>query len=110
MKAERTLSRSESIATLRGTLLLKMAILWTLAKHRDRHPLKAPCLHLSQKGTSIIKKQKERAFELPREAARSFNSLKFAFEIGSGSPLPLIIALDNGYLWTVLGRVYRQTC
>ena len=27
--------------------------------------------------------------KLPREAARSFNSLNFAFEIGSGSPLPL---------------------
>jgi hypothetical protein len=32
--------------TLRGTLLLRMATLETLAKQRRRHPLKAPCLHL----------------------------------------------------------------
>ena len=46
---------------------------------------------------------------LPREAARSFNSLDFVFEIGSGSPLPLINALNYGDLWTVLVRVDRQT-
>src|SRR5687768_627771 len=34
MKAERTLCPN----TLRGTLLLRMAISRTLAKHRDRHP------------------------------------------------------------------------
>jgi hypothetical protein len=42
-----------------------MATLDTLAKQRRRHPLKAPCLHLSQKGNSIVKKQKERALSLP---------------------------------------------
>ena len=41
-----------------------MAISRTLAKDRDRHPLKAPCLHLSQIGTSIVKKLKERALSL----------------------------------------------
>jgi hypothetical protein len=34
-------------------------------------------------------KTKGAGFLLPREAARSFNSLSFAFEIGSGRPLPL---------------------
>ena len=44
--------------TLRDTLLLRMAISRTLAKHRDRHPVEGSCLHLSQKGTSIVKKQR----------------------------------------------------
>jgi hypothetical protein len=35
-----------------------MAISRTLAKHRDRHPVEGSCLHLSQKGTSIVKKQR----------------------------------------------------
>jgi hypothetical protein len=48
-----------------------MVTLDTLAKQRRRHPLKAPCLHLAKKGTSIVKKQKERGFKPPREAARS---------------------------------------
>jgi hypothetical protein len=41
-----------------------MATLDTLAKQRRRHPLKAPCLHLSQKDISIVKKLKERALSL----------------------------------------------
>ena len=61
MKAE----SKRTANTLRGTLLLRMAISRTLAKDRDRHPLKAPCLHLSQIGTSIVKKLKERALSLP---------------------------------------------
>src|SRR5436190_3742366 len=61
MKAE----SKRTANTLRGTLLLRMAISLTLAKDRDRHPLKAPCLHLSQIGTSIVKKLKERALSLP---------------------------------------------
>ena len=35
MKAE----RNKAANTLRGTLLLKMATSWTLAKDRDRHPV-----------------------------------------------------------------------
>ena len=41
-----------------------------------------------QIGTSIVKKQKERAFKLPREAARSFNSLEFCFEIWERESAP----------------------
>src|SRR5438309_1249186 len=66
----------------------EMAISRTLAKDRDRHPLKAPCLHLSQIGTSIVKKQKERGFKPPREAARSFNSREFCFEIWERESAP----------------------
>jgi len=51
-------------------------------------PLKAPCLHLSQIGTSIIKKLKERALKPPREAARSFNSRVFCFEIWERESAP----------------------
>jgi hypothetical protein len=85
MKAERDIAAN----TLRGTLLLRTAISRTLAKHRDHHPLKAPCLHLSQKDYFDYQKTKGAGFKPPREAARSFNSLIFTFEIGSGSPLPL---------------------
>ena len=62
---------------------------------------------ISQKGISIVKKLKERGLKPPRDAARSFNSLDFAFEIGSGSPLPLISAWYDGYLWTYSVRVCR---
>jgi hypothetical protein len=78
--------------TLRGTLLLRMAISRTLAKDRDRHPLKAPCLHLSQTGTSIVKKLKERALSLPGKLPAPSILAIFALRFGSGSPLPLIIA------------------
>ncbi len=53
---------------------------------------KAPCLHLSQKGTSIVKKQKERALSLPGKLPAPYKSRDFALRFGSGSPLPLIIA------------------
>src|SRR6266581_6734932 len=101
MKAERTMPRTAGsprgqpawgASTLRGTLLLKMAISRTLAKDRDRHPLKAPCLHLSQIGTSIVKKQKERALSLPGKLPAPSILAIFALRFGSGSPLPLIIA------------------
>src|SRR2546421_10765490 len=74
MKAERTMPRTAGSPrarrawganTLRGTLLLRWRSPGTLAKDRDRHPLKASCLHLSQIGTSIVKKLKERALSLP---------------------------------------------
>src|ERR1041385_5587443 len=48
MKAE----RNNAANTLRGTLLLRWRSPGTLAKDRDRHPLKAPCLHLSQKSVA----------------------------------------------------------
>ena len=106
MKAE----SKRTANTLRGTLLLRMAISRTLAKDRDRHPLKAPCLHLSQIGTSIVKKQKERALSLPGKLPAPYKSRDFALRFGSGSPLPLIIASFDGYLWTlpVFVRVRRQ--
>jgi len=69
-----------------------MATLDTLAKQRRRHLLKAPCLHLSQKGNSIVKKQKERALSLPGKLPAPSILANFALRFGSGSPLPLIIA------------------
>src|SRR5690242_18210038 len=84
MKAARTLSAN----TLRDTLLLRMAISRTLAKHRDRHPVEGSCLHLSQKGTSIVKKLKERAFSLSGKLPAPYNPREFFVGIGSGSPLP----------------------
>src|SRR5712691_3265702 len=101
MKAARTMPRMAGsprgqpawgASTLRGTLLLKMATSRTLAKDRDRHPLKAPCLHLSQIGTSIVKKQKERALSLPGKLPAPYKSRDFALRFGSGRPPPLIIA------------------
>src|ERR1041384_2099466 len=55
MKAERDTAHD----TRRGTLLLRMAISRTLAKHRDHHPEGSLPSSLT-KGTSIIKKLKER--------------------------------------------------
>src|SRR5436190_22952805 len=81
MKAE----SKRTANTLRGTLLLKMAISRTLAKDRDRHPLKAPCLHLSQIGTSIVKKLKERALSLQGKLPAPSILREFCFEIlGAG--------------------------
>src|SRR5438046_5835898 len=83
----------------------EMAISRTLAKDQDRHPLKAPCLHLaphagcprgdpalSQIGTSIVKKLKERALSLPGKLPAPSILAIFALRFGSGRPLPLIIA------------------
>jgi hypothetical protein len=53
-------------------------------------------------------KTKGAGFKPPREAARSYNSREFSLEFGSGSPLPLINALYNGYLWTSRVRGYRR--
>jgi len=71
-----------------------MATLDTLAKARRRHPLKAPCLHpknpreaarsFSQIGTSIIKKQKERALSLPGKLPAPNNSRDFLGDLGAG--------------------------
>jgi hypothetical protein len=69
-----------------------MAISRTLAKHRDRHPVEGSCLHLSQKGTSIVKKQKERVISLTGKLPAPYNPREFFVGIGSGSPLPLITA------------------
>jgi hypothetical protein len=57
----------ENIAanTLRGTLLLRMAISRTLAKDRDRHPIEGSLPSSLAKGISIVKKLKERALSLP---------------------------------------------
>src|SRR5215475_14492968 len=52
------------------------------------------CLHLSQKDYFDCQKTKGAGFWPPREAARSFNSLNFFFEIRSGSPLPLYYCLS----------------
>jgi hypothetical protein len=65
-----------------------MATLDTLAKHRRHHPLKAPCLHLSQKGTSIVKKQKERALSLRGKLLAPYKSREFCFEIWERESAP----------------------
>jgi hypothetical protein len=80
MKAE----SKRTANTLRGTLLLRTAISRTLAKDRDRHPLKAPCLHLSQIGTSIVKKQKERALSLQGKLPAPSILANFALRLGAG--------------------------
>jgi len=51
--------------------------------------VKAPCLHPSQSNTSIVKKLKERAFCFPGKLPAPSILATFAFEIGSGNPLPL---------------------
>src|SRR5690349_4929061 len=102
MKAERTMPRTAGSPrahrawganTLRGTLLLRWRTPGTLAKDRDRHPLKAPCLHLaphsgcprgdpalSQIGTSIVKKLKERALSLQGKLPAPSILREFCFE------------------------------
>ena len=84
MKAE----SKRTANTLRGTLLLRTAISRTLAKDRDRHPLKAPCLHLSQIGTSIVKKLKERALSLPGKLPAPSILREFCFEIWERESAP----------------------
>src|SRR2546430_11944449 len=97
MKAERTMPRTAGSPrarrawganTLRGTLLLRWRSPGTLAKDRDRHPLKAPCLHLSQNRYFDCQKTKGAGFKPPREAARSFNSREFCFEIWERESAP----------------------
>jgi len=61
----------------------------------------------SQIGTSIVKKQKERALSLPGKLPAPYKTRDFSLRFGSGSPLPRINAWCNGYLWTLV-RVYRQ--
>ena len=60
-------------------------------------------------GTSIVKKLKERAFSLPGKLPAPSILANFVLRFGSGSPLPLIIASFDGYLWTLaFVRVRRQ--
>ena len=98
MKAERTTPRT----SFRGTLLLTMATLGQLAKQQRRHPRrscdrvrarsqtagKAPCLHLSQVGTSIVKKLNERALSLPGKLPAPSISRDFCLEIRERESAP----------------------
>src|SRR5688572_13806262 len=102
MKAERDIAAN----TLRGTLLLRMANSRTLAKHRVHHPSEGS-LPSSRKKVFRLSKNKGAGLKPPREAARSFNSLISLLRFGSGSPLPLISAWYDGYLWTYSVRVCR---
>jgi hypothetical protein len=68
--------------------------------------LKAPCLHLSQKGTSIVKKQKERAFKPPREAARSLQFSRFFFEIWEREAAPAELMPDISGIY---GRLLSES-
>ena len=103
MKAE----RNNAPNTLRGTLLLRTANSRTLAKHRVHHPEGSLPSSLANRYFDC-QKTKGAGFKLPREAARSFNSLNLLLRFGSGSPLPLINAWCDADLWAFPGRVYRQ--
>src|SRR5262249_10563661 len=72
--------------------------------------LKAPCLHLSQIGTSIIKKLKERAFSLPGKLPAPSILLIFALRLGAGVRSRFINACYFGDFRISDLRVYRQTC
>ena len=78
--------------TLRGTLLLRMANSWTLAKHRVHHPEGSLPSSLANRYFDY-QKTKRAGLEPPREAARSFNSLKFAFEIWERESAPAYYCL-----------------
>ena len=107
MKAERNVPRTAGsprgqpawgASTLRGTLLLRMATPDTLAKQRHRHP--EGSLPSSKDSTRKIawsfftnryfdcQKTKRAGFKPPREAARSFNSRDFCFEIWERESAP----------------------
>ena len=83
MKAE----RNKPTNTLRGTLLLRMANSRTLAKHRVHHPEGSLPSSLAKRYFDC-QKTKGAGFKLPREAARSFKSLEFAFEIWERESAP----------------------
>src|SRR5438552_14063341 len=65
-----------------------MAISRTLAKDRDRHPLKAPLPSSLANRYFDCQKTKRAGFKPPREAARSFNSREFCFEIWERESAP----------------------
>ena len=69
---------------------------------------KAPCLHPSQIGTSIVKQLKERALNFPGKLPAPSILVNLLLRFGSGSPLPLINAWYDADLWAFPGRVYRQ--
>ena len=103
MKAARTMSRTHFETHFsRG---------WrshgTLAKHRDRHPVEGSCLHLSQKGTSIVKKQRSGPLASQGSCPLLTILAIFFVGIGSGSPLPLITACYTDDLSTPVVRVFR---
>ena len=94
MKAE----SKRTANTLRGTLLLRMATLGTLAKQRRRHPegslpsskdsTQSSRGVFRKKGTSIVKKQKERALSLPGKLPAPNKSLELWFEIWERESAP----------------------
>ena len=83
MKAERNIAAN----TLRGTLLLRMANSRTLAKDRVHHPRRLPAF-ISRNRYFDCQKTEGAGFKLPREAARSFKSLEFRFEIWEREAAP----------------------
>jgi len=108
MKAARTMSAN----TLRDTLLPRMAISWDSRKApRSSSGWRLLPSSLA-KGTSIVKKQKERAFSLPGKLPAPNNPREFFVGIGSGSPLPLTKTYLADDLTPVRGtslvRLYRQ--
>ena len=100
MKAERNVASN----TLRGTLLLRMANSRTLAKHRDRHPEGSLPSSLANRYFDC-QKTKRAGLKLPMEAARSFNSLEFAFEIWERESAPAELLPD---MTPIYGRFLAQ--
>jgi len=90
MKAE----SKRTANTLRGTLLLRMAISRTLAKDRDHHPVEGSLPSSLAKRYFDYQKTKGAGFKPPREAARSFNSREFCFEIWERESAPAELVPD----------------
>jgi len=90
MKAARNIAAN----TLRGTLLLKMAISRTLAKDRERHLVEGSLPSSLAKKYFDYQKTKGAGFKPPREAARSFKSLEFCFEIWERESAPAELMPD----------------
>ena len=103
MKAERDTASN----TLRGTLLRRRRT-HGLSRSTEFIILKAPCLHPSQIGTSIVKKLKERALNFPGKLPAPSILVNLLLRFGSGSPLPLINAWYDADLWAFPVRVYRR--
>lgn len=74
------------VNTLRRTLLLRMARSSGLSQRRETvSSFEGIAALISSQDTSVIKQQKERAFKLLREAARSNNSRVFTRDLGAGT-------------------------
>jgi hypothetical protein len=92
--------------TLRGTLLLKMANSRTLAKDRDRHLVEGSLPSSLANRYFDCQKTKGAGFKPPWEAARSFNSLEFSFEIWERESAPAELMLR---FTAIYGRLLSES-